>query len=294
LLTLRKGTYSSNTAYGCAISLRNELRAIEVDTLIDDKALKYYDKAEVEFGDKNYNKAAEYYQRALEYQADFYKANLYLADSYYFMGNYSEAIKKFKVCADRFPLFLEPKKYLVDAYTHEGLLDKALETAIETMLIYPDPSMAIKIEDLAYSFGSRMDVDWTPRLVEPNKITDVSIRLERTKENSKEEKKGPNNWDYYAGAKDEIEKNCNDNGIIAATTLREAVKYLEVESWEVMLAKSDAESFKDARMIREKGFLDCYVLISCFHDDFYAQYIHFVTHNRERVLEYYKTIIVAR
>src|SRR5690606_35572773 len=115
--------------------------------MVSSKAIKFFNKAEEEFKNKNYNKAGEYYQRAIEYQPDFYKALLYLGDTYYFMNNYIEAINKFKQCSEKYPHFLEPRKYLVDAYRKEGLYDKSYEEAIEAVLVYPDLSMFAKMED---------------------------------------------------------------------------------------------------------------------------------------------------
>jgi hypothetical protein len=54
-----------------------------------------------------------------------------------------------------------------------------------------------------------------------------------------------------------------------------------------MLGKASATEFETARQMQEKGFLDCYVFINCFHNDFYQQYKHFVANNREHINKYF-------
>jgi len=49
-----------------------------------------------------------------------------------------------------------------------------------------------------------------------------------------------------------------------------------------------------ARKMQEAGFLDCYVLVTCYHIDFYDQYLDFVTKNKAKVVDYYKKFLVAR
>ena len=294
LLTLRKATISSNTAYTCAINLRNALRSFEVDTLVSSKALKYFNKAEEEFKNKNYNKAAENYQRALEYQPDFYKALLYLGDSYYFTENYIEAIKNFKKCSDTYPFFLEPRKYLVDAYTKEGMYDKALEESIEALMVYPDLSIFSRMEDAVYSLGNRLTIGWHPRAVLPNTIDLDSNKLVRKDDTDLKESNSNSPWDYYTKALPKIESYCDDRGIITNSNSLTSSKYLEIYSWEEMLNNSDSEELAQAREMKSKGFLECYVFITCFHDDFYDQYVHYVKNNREKILDYYKTVTTSR
>jgi hypothetical protein len=60
-----------------------------------------------------------------------------------------------------------------------------------------------------------------------------------------------------------------------------------------MLKNSTDPLLEEARKMQKDGYLDCYVLISCFHFDFYDQYADFVAKNREKVTEYYKKYIVA-
>lgn len=292
LYTLRKATLLSNTAYDCSIKLRNELRAVEVDTLVGMKALKYYKKAETEFGNKNYNKAAGYYKKAVEMQPDFYKAQLYLADAYYFLGDYNEAIKHFKSCSDKFPTFLEPRKYLVDSYVKLGLDDEAMLESINAMMVYPDPVVYARYENILYGKGQEFDIEWRPRPIFPNTIDRDTSRFELVNKEESELKELKDPWKYYKEAMSKIEEYCDERGIVAQSNSLTSSRYLEVYSWEEMLKNSKSDELSKVREIQEKGYLDCYVLVTCFHDDIYDQYLHFVTNNKEKVLTYFQHIAV--
>jgi len=46
--------------------------------------------------------------------------------------------------------------------------------------------------------------------------------------------------------------------------------------------------------MQKDGFLDCYVLVTCFHYDIYDQYLDFVTKNKDKVIEYYNKYLVRK
>lgn len=290
--TLRTATLLSNNAVKSSFMLRNALRDKEVDTNINAKALKLYRKAEAEFSIGNYSKAAKFYNRALKKQNNFYKAQLYLGDAYYFMGYYTDAIEIFKTCIQLYPDFVEPKKFLADAYMKEGLYDKAIAGIIEAILTYPDHDMINKLEFYLYDSERTIDVNWSQRLVFPNMITtseinDTEVLDELNLTANKE------HWKYYNDALDKIKDFCNEDGIITKPNELTSSKYLEVYSWEEMLKNSDDKALEEARRIQAAGYLDCYVLITCFHDDLFEQYEHFVKNNKAKVIDYYNNIVIV-
>lgn len=292
LMTLKKATLFSNTAYGASINLRNAVRPVEVDTLVNSKALKYFNQAEEEFKNKNYNKAAGLYQRAIDNQPDFYKASLYLGDAFFYAGNYVDAIKYFKKCSDKYPTFLEPRKYLVDAYYKEGLHQKALDEAIKSTMTYPDLSINVKLEDIVYVMGNKTLVEWQPRGLLPNVIKIDTNELVFTEDEKTATPKEP--WNFYKNALDKIAQFCNNKGQIIKTTTLTTSNYLEVYSWEEMLNNSSDDELKQAKEMQAKGYLDCYVLITCFHEDIYDQYHHFIANNRDKVLDYYRNVVISQ
>jgi tetratricopeptide (TPR) repeat protein len=293
IFTMKKALLTSNTAGYCSVILRNYYVDESVDTAVSKKAIKYFNEAEEDFGKKNYDKAAKSYKRAIEEQPDFYKASMYLGDAYYFMENYIEAIKYFKESAEKFPSMLEPRKYIVDAYAKEGLYKESLEEAINCMGVYPDVGMFEKLEDAAYLNNKKIDIKWTPRGCFPNTIKDTSkTDFNEYTEEKKVEVKAP--WTLYQGALEKIQKDCDDNGIIKGTSSLTKSKYMEVYSWEEMLKNSTDPSLDEAKRMQKDGYLDCYVLVTCYHFDIYEQYKDFAAHNKARITEYYNKYIISK
>lgn len=291
IYTARRATLESDDAYHCSFYIRSFLIDYDVDTNVNKKALKYYSNAEEAFGKKNYNEAAKHYQRALEEQPSFYKASLYLGDSYYFLGNYVTAINSFKDCVQKFPRFLEPRKYLVDAYYKEKLYANAFDEAVKSMYVYPDLSMRVKMEDAAFMNGKKVEIFGTARKVFPNQ---VKINSDLNLYTDKNFPKKSESWSHYTAAFDNVRKYCDDKGRLKSNPVTQA-KYLEVYCWEEMLKKTaDDRSLDEARKMQSLGYLDCYVLVSCFHYDIYDQYLDFAEQNKERIVDYFNTFTRSR
>lgn len=289
--TLRLATLMSQEAYDAAMLLRSTFIDPEIDTAVSKKALKYFNEAEQEFANKNYNNAAKLYKRAIDEQPDFYKARLYLGDCFYFMADYVNAIKSFSAAIDSHPDLLEPRKYLVDAYAKERLYEKALAAAIEGMTVYPDLNMSTKLDDAAYMNNQKLDVKWTPRGVLPNSLSPETGGILKYNDPDSLITAAP--WTFYRAAMAGIKVFCNQQGLIVKTNSLTQSKYLEVYSWEQMLKNSSHPDLEEAKRIHQDGYLDCYVMITCFHFDFYDQYVDFVSKNHERIIEYYRKYLVT-
>ncbi|HEY0030178.1 MAG TPA: tetratricopeptide repeat protein [Bacteroidia bacterium] len=294
LYTMKDATLTSNDAVHCSIILRNYYVDKEIDTALTKKAVKYFNDGEEEFTKKNYEKAAKSYKRAIEEQPDFYKASLYLGDCYYFIGNYVEAIKYFKESSAKFPEQLEPRKYLVDAYAKESLYPNCLDEAIGTMTVYPDLSMLEKLEDAAYLNNKKLDIKWTPRGCFPNKAVKDTTKNDLNQYTNDKRPATKEPWTHYEKALDKIKTECNADGILKGTSALTKSKYMEVYCWEEMLKNSSDPSLEEAKRMQKDGFLDCYVLVTCFHIDFYAQYKDFVTKNKDKVNEYFHHYLTAK
>lgn len=277
----------SNDAYMASIYLRTYVVDETPDTAMADEAWKYFNKAEVEFGKRNFEEAAKLYQKALDIEPQFYKAALYLGDCYYHMEYFMQAADKFEDAIKKFPKELEPRKYLVDALMEEEVYDKALGEAIATMAVYPDLVMKAKLRNAARANGKRFSVDWVPRSVLPNKMA-LPPGVERYI--AAEDTEPTGSWVDYVAAFEKIKGDCDEKGIIHQSKLTDA-GYLEVYSWEQMLENSDDPQLSDARKMEKLGYLDCYALITCFHYDFYEQYLDFVAKNPEKVTAYYQMLM---
>lgn len=293
IYTFRQALLTSEDAYQSSAILRSLFIDTPTDTAVSKKALKYYNDAESEFAKKNYENAAKLYKRATEEQPDFFKASLYMGDCFYFTENYPSAAEAFRNAVKTFPNLLEPRKYLIDSYAKQQLYDKSMEECIQAMTIYPDLSVAVKMDDAAYYQNKKIDFKWTPRLVFPNKIIDTTIStLNEYKPEKTPIVKDP--WNFYQKALENIKPFCNKKGIIIEPNKFTDSKYLEVYSWEEMLKNSQSPSLDQARRMQKDGYLDCYVLITCFHYDFYDQYADFVSKRKDKVMEYYKKYIINK
>ncbi len=293
LYTIRQALLSSDDAYQSSALLRSMNIDPQTDTAVSKKALKFFNEAEQEFAKKNYAAAAKIYKRALEEQPDFFKASLYMGDCFYFIEDYINATEAFKAAVSTFPNLLEPRKYLIDSYAKQQMYDKCLDECIQAMCLYPDLIVATKMDDAAYYMNKKIDFRWTPRAVMPNKIIDTT---QSTLNEYKPEKPKKINepWTFYQKALENMKPNCNAKGIITTPNKLSDAGYLEVYSWEEMLKNSTDPSLEQARKMQKDGFLDCYVLVTCFHYDFYDQYHDFVTKRKDKVLQYYKKYIVAK
>ncbi len=279
----RRATCRSKEAYYSSILLRNTFVDTEIDTNVSKKALKYFYDAESEFENKNYEKAARLYSRAVEVQPDFYKASMYLGDAYFYLGYYEKAHTYFEEAVKKFPTLLEPRKYLMDTYLKMNLYKEAAEEALKALMIYPDYTLYDKYSDVLYMMGKKLKISWTPRKCFPNKMNaDKDDSLEVLKG----VKAGP--WVYYQGAITKIKAYCNDKGLIVKQNDLTKARYLEVFSWEEMLNNNNDPSLEQARKMKQEGYLDCYVFITCFHIDFYEQYLDFVSKNKDRIVDYFK------
>jgi tetratricopeptide (TPR) repeat protein len=292
MYTIRQALLHSPEAYKSSIIWRVYNVDIEVDSNVSRKALKYYKEAEQEFQARNYASAARLYRRALDEQPAFYKASLYLGDAFYASENYADAIRSFQESAKMFPDQLEPRKYLTDAYSKMKMYDKALQEAIGALSVYPDLSIVAKLNDAAYLANKRLDIGWTSRAVFPNKIERRTSGMPDLNRYSEEEKPKPAEpWTHYTKALERARPYCDTNGVITKPEALDGSQYLELYSWQEMLRASNDPSLSEARKMQQAGYLDCYVLVTCFHPDIYNQYRHFVTHNRERVTRYFKTYL---
>jgi tetratricopeptide (TPR) repeat protein len=282
--TLRTATLMTNDAYYSSILLRSEKVVINVDSNITDEAYAFYKQGERAFSNRNYHEAAEFYQKAIEEQPNYYKARLYLGDAYYFKQDYIKAIQKFNIAKEEFPYMLEPRKYLVDAYYKEGLYDKSLQEAIETFTIYPDASMKIKLRDVVAIKGKKIAIKWTQRKCFPNKIVKQGVLDYTTAMDDL------NGWPAYKAAKEKVEAFCDEKGLISKNDITRT-RYLEVYSWEELLKNDQSPELDEARKMQEMGYLDCYVFITCFHQDIYEQYQDFALNNKGKIIRYFNTFI---
>ncbi len=251
-------------------------------------AVKQFNLAEKEFQQRNFTAAANLYKKAIEIDSSYYKAKLYLGDVYYATKYYNLAIPEFKAAVATRPDLVEPRKYLIDALMESSQYDIAYDECVEAMMVYPDLSLLDKIESTVHKQGnSKYDLHWIARGVFPNKLKPVK----EEKDDLPLKLANSEHWKYYAEALDKVKSYADDKGVLSTNSLTKE-KYLEVYSWNYMLSKSNAPDLEFARKMKEKGYLDCYVMLSNFHYDILDQYKDFVANNRDKIKGYFELLKV--
>ena len=286
LNTCKEAQLSCEYPFNSYVYLRLLTVDKNIDSNISDKAWKFYQKGESEFQKQNLESARRYYQKAIEAQSDFYKARLYLGDSYYASKEYALAIKYFREAIEKYPEMFEPRKYLVDALSKSGEYEKAFTEINGAILIYPECGMFWKMEDACALLGKKFDRHWIPRGVSVNEM-DTSNQ----KSNSTKYVSGP--WKYYREGFDAIQKYCGEDGIIAQNPITKE-KYAEVYCWRYMLKKSNDPSLEFARKMETQNMLDCYVFLSEFNSILYKQEHAFVSENKEKATKYLESLSVPK
>ncbi len=267
-----EGTKRAKSPYASQ-DLRNYLVDYQPDSVVPKEAKQYFSAAEDSFSHKKYTDAICLYRNALKAYPDYYKANIYLGDSYWYLEKMDSALFYFRKGIARCPDLLEPKKYLVDALAYEKKNEEAKGVCIEAICIYPDVSMFAKYDDLLKREGKKLNMHWMPRDFDLNTC-------------SKQEGTGKQ-WKAYRTAKEDVQAFCGKDGILMPNTVTKQ-KYLEVYCWEKLLTsgKELPEEFAFAKKMMGEGYLDCYVFVSMFHQDEYGQFTDFMKTNKSRVADY--------
>jgi len=276
----RANLYSQSTM--TSQLLRNYFVDHAPDTGVSKEAKAEFDKAEEYFKKKDFESCKECYKKALALEPNYYKATIYIGDSYWYLENMDSAIHYFNKGIKMQPDLLEPRKYMVDALAYSKKYDEAKNACIEAIYIYPDVSMFIKYSDVLNIQKRTFNDHWVKRGCEINLL---GYNETKTKDPT---------WSVYQNAGAEIESSCDSNGLIVKLNDFTKAKYLEVYSWEKML-KSSKElpaELSFAKEMADIGFLDCYVFLSAFHYDMYPQYVDFVKGNKDRIKKYIETYLV--
>lgn len=274
--TCREATMKAPLASYADMLLRNMKIDLPKDTAVDPEAEEQYQIAEKEFGKGNYKAAINYYKKAIEFEPSYYKARLYLGDTYYMLKDYRTAAAYFREAIEVMPTELEPRKYLVDALYYSGKYEEAFTECKEGIIVYPDATMFDKLHMVADKLGRGYNRGWLPRGAFPNVIG-------KKRDEKEEIEKG---WKAYVDAKEKIEPFCNNVGAITKPTSLTNSKYAEVYAWEELLRSAPQSQFTEAREWMAKGYLDCYVFVSLYHFDLYPQYKDFAANNKDRILAY--------
>jgi tetratricopeptide (TPR) repeat protein len=260
------------------------------DKEVNAKSKAYFEKAEGEFGAKNYEKAIGYYEKAIEEDSTNYKAFLYLGDSYYAMEYYGKAADYFRKAIKMNPMLLEPVKYLADALVKKEEYTQALEVLKQSFLVYPEEGMYIKLYDVLEEIGEqKLDRHWILRRA---KI--ATLASESRRENFFED---ITYFSHYEDAgKDAIAK-YDSAGLLKEGESALMEKYLEVLCFKEMLKNTNAEDTPEldyARKMDDKGLLAPYLFVNLFNVDLYPQFRHFADNNKAVLEQYINDYLVVQ
>lgn len=274
-------------SYTADMYLRIMLVDENPDSTLEDEALEFFAQGEQKFTAKKYEEAAIYYRKALEVEPEFYKATLYIGDTYWIREKPDSAIVYYEKAKEMHPQLLEPRKYIIDALIDQGLFYRAKKECLEAMCIYPGLDMKMKMQNILEIENKWMNDQRFTRDFYPNSYN----------VNNQPGLEGV--WNDYREAKFEIKRYCDKDGIIEDNGVTKD-RYLEVFSFRQMLEKNvDQELPKYlqfALKMEEQGFLEPYIFISMFHIDIYPQFKHYMSDekNREKAMDYIEKYLIVK
>lgn len=272
--------------------LRRLVIEAEVDTtlVIDSVKVEKIDELNA-LGDEQYNKtkfmqAIEFYNQALDVDSTDYQTLINVAFAYMKEDNTTEAIHYFEKAVNAHPDLMRARNMLIDLLLKENLYIRAKKECLEAICVYPGFDNKLNYQIALSKEDKYMDEHRLYRYFYPN-----NMKFEDQDEVS-------GSFTAYREAKNEIGKYCNEDGIIEPNGVTD-IKYLELYSWEKVLddliEKDEVPEYLDfAVEMKEEGYLDCYVLVSLYHYDFYAQTKDFLSEeeNREKVKTYIETYTI--
>jgi len=274
VLTCRQATLYSDKTYRSSFYLRYVMVDKDVDSARSKEAKDNFLEGESNYRNSNFPEAIRYYEKALAIDSNYYGARLYMGDAYLKMNEYPKALMFYTETEQKYPGMLEPRRYIVDALIQSKDFTNALKPCLDALLTYPDGNVFDFLTEIATQTNKTFNRHWVSRNFEINRIgVDQSALTDR-------------DWKFYREAKAKIAPYCDENGLITKPNDLTKQKYLESYCWEYMLNKSENPDFGFARKMALKGYLDCYVLISLYHYDVYAQYKDLVTSDSKRARKY--------
>ncbi|NOQ75336.1 MAG: hypothetical protein GQ574_25220 [Crocinitomix sp.] len=275
-----------STSPSADVYLRQLMVDIDPDTAVSDKGSEYYLEAEKFFVNQDFELAESNYRKALKEDTAYYKAHLYLGDSFWARHEYDSALVYYNIAREMQPNLLEPRIYIIDALVEQELFYRAKKECIAALTVYPGHNLKYKLQRVLYIENRFMNEHRLKRRFYPNDMAnDEQPTLEENVF-----------WADYRKAKAEVSKYCNADGIIEENGETED-RYLEVYSLRRMLEQHIhdlPEPLHFADKMREEGFLEPYVFVSLFHIDIYPQFKDYMADeaNREKTIDFVEKYLI--
>ena len=278
----RKYTIISESNEGDYYLRKVALETLDSNSSFTEKAIDYFEEAQDFYDKKDFELAILNYKKTIKEEPNYYDAYIKLGTSFWEEEKIDSALKYYNLAKSIQPTYVEPYSYIISLLIDEELYHRAKKECLNALVVYPGFDIKRKMQVVLYEENKYMNTHRIRRYFYPNIIDEEQDPIEGV-------------FSVYREAKDEISKYCDKNGIIEENG-KTKEKYLELYSWKRALAEMDEvpEVLDFAVEMDEAGYLDCYVLISLYHYDFYEQTKDFLSYeeNREKVKEYIKKYLI--
>ncbi len=262
------------------------LRKFLSDTLnvnegVSNEAWTEYIKGLEQLYDKIIPSAAKHFENAVALDPNFYEAHIKLGDVYYLMNNDTGSIQQYKYASLAATDKSEPFEKLAIMQYNRGRYTDAAGTMITAIMKYPLSHYTALLKRIVEKTGLGFDPQWIPRAVFPLSTAHMTEEIIV-------DDKSP--WWHYQAARQDVFNYFDTLGIVIPNDKTQE-RYLEVYAWKKMLNNSSPKHFQFARAMDKVGYLDCYVLVTLFHNDIYGQFKDFAEFNADKIKKYYYLLI---
>lgn len=199
----------------------------------------------------------------------------------YLLGSDTSALKTYIMAQALHSLSPEPHFERARIFYEGGHYLDAGAEIILALNRYPEEEYKRWLRRIAERSGKAMIDPWVQREVYP--VMPADNWQDRVA-------KPESPWYYYQAAKQEVVKYADINGMLLPNDSTKE-KYLETYCWKRMLDSAEEHTFAFARLMQELGYLDCYAMVTEFHNDLYPEYLAFMNENEEKVKKYYHLLI---
>jgi tetratricopeptide (TPR) repeat protein len=142
-----------------------------VDTAISDEARDYRFKGDEEYALQNYSAAIRQYEKAVSEDSAYYTATFDIAFCYYKDEKYDKAAKWFQKAINLQPEMLNPRYYLVESHINAKEWQQAYDACIEGMIQYPFIGYYEQMEKICDKLDKTFKRHWMEREQMPSMIT---------------------------------------------------------------------------------------------------------------------------
>ncbi|HPI53554.1 MAG TPA: hypothetical protein PLU10_02610 [Chitinophagaceae bacterium] len=254
---------------------------INVDQDADEEAQEAFLEGLEDLYLRNYVGASRKFEKAIEFFPLYFSARLKLGDCYLIMNRDTGATRLFEEAKLIQPLRPEPYEKMAQFYYQRGKYNEAATSILEAMLIYPHQHYVEFLARILSKSGRVFESQWLQREVYPASTA-------KTMEEILAKEKTP--WWHYQFAQSEVHGYFDSIGLVRPNE-KTNVRYLEVYCWRQMLNKTGTQQFKFARAMDKMDLLDCYVLVTLFHQDLYGQFHDFAKLHADKIRDYFYVLI---